>query len=216
VPGARLLTRPRLVAMFVPGRCRLERSPTSWRYGMRMLDCPGESRMRENFMSGLGRGCWKRNAGYGHRRCAPTGNPGDERRVCSRVASPRQRSTSLGVSRRERVLTVDDELCLGVELAAEICAEVVTGDVGPRGQDEDDKWEQTEQQREREAPEGAANPPERWTATQGQRALDGAPEPRQRTSPSNSPGLADGDLSAGRGETAPVVHRSIGGARPHS
>ncbi len=26
--------------------------PTRWQRGMRLIDCPGESRMRENFMSG--------------------------------------------------------------------------------------------------------------------------------------------------------------------
>ena len=31
-----------------------------WRRGMPPVDCPGEGRMRENLMSGLGRGSWKR------------------------------------------------------------------------------------------------------------------------------------------------------------
>jgi len=33
-----------------------------WRWGMRPVDCPGESRMRENLMSGLGRGSRKRGS----------------------------------------------------------------------------------------------------------------------------------------------------------
>lgn len=32
--------------------------------GMPAVDCLGESRMKENFMSGLGRGCWRRS-GFG-------------------------------------------------------------------------------------------------------------------------------------------------------
>ena len=47
------------------GTCRLGRSPTHWHCGMRALDCPVESRMRENFMSGSGRGCRKRAAARG-------------------------------------------------------------------------------------------------------------------------------------------------------
>ena len=39
----------------------------SWRSGMRPVDCPGESRMRENLMSGLGRGRWKRGRTSRHR-----------------------------------------------------------------------------------------------------------------------------------------------------
>ena len=38
-----------------------------WRRGMRPVDCPGESRMRENLMSGLGRG--SRRRGSCHRAC---------------------------------------------------------------------------------------------------------------------------------------------------
>jgi retron-type reverse transcriptase len=39
----------------------LDRSSTRWHRGMRPVDCLVESRMRENFMSGSGRGHWKRN-----------------------------------------------------------------------------------------------------------------------------------------------------------
>src|SRR5215208_2749997 len=43
----------------------LKRSPTHWHCGMRALDGPVESRMRENFMSGSGRGCRKQTAARG-------------------------------------------------------------------------------------------------------------------------------------------------------
>lgn len=36
------------------------RGQPGWQRGMPRVDCLGESRMRENFMSGLGRGRWKR------------------------------------------------------------------------------------------------------------------------------------------------------------
>jgi hypothetical protein len=52
-----------------PGPCRNHvawgRPPTRWQRGMRAFDGPGESRMRENFMSGLGRGHRKRAAARG-------------------------------------------------------------------------------------------------------------------------------------------------------
>jgi hypothetical protein len=35
-----------------------------WRRAMRPVDCLGEIRMRENFMSGLGRGSRKRSVSY--------------------------------------------------------------------------------------------------------------------------------------------------------
>ncbi len=38
---------------------RWGQTPPSWQDGMRLADCPGESRMSEHLMSGLGRGCWK-------------------------------------------------------------------------------------------------------------------------------------------------------------
>lgn len=47
---------------------RWDRWPTEWRRGMRSVDCPGESRMRENLMSSLGRGSRKR--GESHRACS--------------------------------------------------------------------------------------------------------------------------------------------------
>jgi hypothetical protein len=47
---------------------RLGHSSTSWRCGMRTSDGLGESRMKENFMSGSGRGCWKRSSPTGHLR----------------------------------------------------------------------------------------------------------------------------------------------------
>lgn len=40
-----------------------------WLRGMRLVDCLGESRMRENLMSGLGRGSRKRGLRY--RACFP-------------------------------------------------------------------------------------------------------------------------------------------------
>src|SRR6266436_3635974 len=58
-------TRPPLVARSMPERCRWERSPTHWHCGMRAVDYLVESRMRENFMSGLGRGFRKRAAASG-------------------------------------------------------------------------------------------------------------------------------------------------------
>jgi hypothetical protein len=57
-----MFTRPPLVARSLPVRGRLGRSPTRWHRGMRVVDCPGESRMRENFMSGSGRGRRRRAA----------------------------------------------------------------------------------------------------------------------------------------------------------
>jgi hypothetical protein len=38
----------------------LGRPPTPWRGGMRVTDCPGESRVRQNLTHGLGRGRWRR------------------------------------------------------------------------------------------------------------------------------------------------------------
>ena len=42
------------------GRERLDGSPTGWRLGMRVIDCPGERRVRENRMHGVGGGGRKR------------------------------------------------------------------------------------------------------------------------------------------------------------
>ncbi len=39
---------------------RLGRTPTPWRGGMRLVDCPGERRVIEKVMHGTGRGCRKR------------------------------------------------------------------------------------------------------------------------------------------------------------
>ena len=55
-PLARCATvqRPRRKSRSLVGR--LDCSPTSWQDGMRPFDCLGERRMRENLMSGAGRG----------------------------------------------------------------------------------------------------------------------------------------------------------------
>jgi len=58
-----------------------------WRRGMRSVDCPGESRMRENFMSGLGRGSRKRGVSC---------------RACSLLHSAE--APVMGVERRSRLI----------------------------------------------------------------------------------------------------------------
>ncbi len=55
----------------------LDRSSTRWHRGMRPFDCLVESRMRENFMSGSGRGHWKRDDS--HRASALLHSEGGQR-----------------------------------------------------------------------------------------------------------------------------------------